>query len=96
MLRAPPGPLVCDVGGLQDPDAAALDVLAHLQLIAKRCGRALRIENASGELAALLAFAGLDGVIRCSRIGVEARGEPEEREETIGIQEERDARDPPV
>lgn len=56
----------CDVAGLP-PDAATVDVLARLQLAARRNGRHLCLRNASEELLALLDLAGLRDVVRSSR-----------------------------
>ena len=55
--------IVCDVGSLP-PDATAIDTLARLQLTARRLGLELRLRHASCELQDLLAFAGLDDVLR--------------------------------
>ena len=74
-MAAPrPSTIVCDVGALA-PDAAAVDALARLQLNAKRRGLEIRLRHASSELQELLAFLGLDDVLR-----VEAGGQAEERE----------------
>ena len=83
-------PIVCDVGAVA-PDAAAVDALARLQLDARRRGLELRLRNASSELRDLLAFCGLGDVL-----GVEVGGQPEEREERLGVEEERDLGDPPA
>jgi anti-anti-sigma regulatory factor len=82
--------IVCDVSALA-ADASAVDALARLQLAVRRLGHELRLRHASNELQQLLQFVGLDGVLR-----VEAGGEPEEREEPLGVQEERELDDPPV
>ena len=63
--------IVCDVGTFP-PDAAAIDTLARLHLTARRLGLELRLRHASSELQDLLAFAGLQGVLR-----VEAQGQAE-------------------
>jgi hypothetical protein len=63
--------IVCDVASLR-PDAAAIDTLARLQLNARRLGLELRLRHASNELQDLLAFAGLEDVLR-----VEAAGQAE-------------------
>jgi ABC-type transporter Mla MlaB component len=60
------GIVECDVAGLP-PDAATVDVLARLQLAARRNGRHLCLRNASEELLALLDLAGLRDVVRSSR-----------------------------
>ena len=68
-----------------------VDVLARLQLAAKRRGYRLRVQEASDELCGLIEFAGLG-----EALGVESRGEAEEREERLGVEEERQLDDPPV
>ena len=85
-----PSTIVCDVGALA-PDAAAIDALARLQLAARRLGLEIRLRHASNELLGLLAFVGLSEVLR-----VEAGGQPEEREERLGAEEERELDDPAV
>jgi hypothetical protein len=88
MIFALPRTIVCDVSAL-DPDAVTIDRLARLQLAAGRLGCRLRLRNATGELRELLAFTGLAEVLR-----VEPRGEAEEREERLGVEEERELDDP--
>jgi hypothetical protein len=68
-----------------------LDVLARLQLAAKRRRCDLRICGASEELRELVELAGLGGVLR-----FELQGQPEEREERLRVQEERELDDPAV
>jgi hypothetical protein len=80
--------IVCDVRSVA-PDAAALDALARLQLNARRLGLELRLRHASGGLQELIAFAGLDEVLR-----LELEGQPEEREERRRVEEERELDDP--
>jgi hypothetical protein len=77
-----------DVGGLP-ADVRTLDALARLQLAARRLGFELRLRDASRELLALVDLAGLAGVLR-----VEAQGEAEEREDSGGVEEERELGDP--
>jgi STAS domain len=55
--------IVCDLRSVTS-NAAALDALARLQLNARRLGLELRLQHASGELQKLIAFAGLDEVLR--------------------------------
>ena len=85
-----PSTIVCDVGALA-PDALAVDVLARLQLAARRLGHDIRVRNASSELRDLLVFAGLRDVLR-----VEPGWEPEEREQPLGVEEEGELDDPPA
>ena len=56
--------LICDADGLVEPDAVSVDVIARLQLVARRAGRELRLRNACAELQELLDLAGLTDVIR--------------------------------
>jgi ABC-type transporter Mla MlaB component len=56
--------VVCDVGDLA-PDAVTVDVLARLQLTARRLGREVRLRHACGELRELLALIGLTEVVPC-------------------------------
>ena len=90
MRACRPRPLVCDVHALA-PDAAAVDALARLQLAARRVGLEVRLRHASTELCCLIEFVGLADVLR-----VEPGGEPEEREDRLSTEEERELRDPPV
>ncbi len=85
-----PGPrtIVCDVSAL-DSDAVTIDTLARLQLSSRRVGCELRLRHASRELQELLAFVALDEVLR-----LEAGGQPEEREQRVGVEEERELDDP--
>ena len=73
------------------PDVATVDALARLQLAARRAGRRLRLRQASEELVELITFCGLGEVL-----GVEPRRQPEQREERLGLEEERDLDDPAV
>jgi hypothetical protein len=72
-----------------DPDVATIDALARLQLTSRRVGLELRLRSASTELEELLAFAGLDEALR-----LEAGGQPEQREQRVGVEEERELGDP--
>ena len=58
------GPFICAVETLS-VDAAAVDVVAHLALVARRLGRGIRLRDASPTLVELLAFAGLAEMIPC-------------------------------
>ena len=80
--------IVCDVGALA-PDAVAVDMVSRLQLEAGRLGVEIQLRNVSPELAELLDLAGLRDVLR-----VEASGQAEEREERLGVEEERELDDP--
>jgi anti-anti-sigma regulatory factor len=85
-----PAPIVVDVAGLA-PDALTIDVLAHLQLAARRLGRRVQLHNVSAELQKLIAFVGLTEVL-----GLEPGRQAEERKERLGGEEERELGDPAV
>ncbi|MGH3051192.1 MAG: STAS domain-containing protein [Gaiellaceae bacterium] len=51
----------CDVRGIE-PDAVTVEALARLQLGARRNGCRVRLLGASGELAELIGFMGLEDV----------------------------------
>jgi hypothetical protein len=86
--------VACDVQALV-PDAAAVDGLARLRVAARRLGCELHVRRASAELKELLAFVGLaDAVLGVDGQSVEVRREPEEREERVGVEEERELDDP--
>jgi anti-anti-sigma regulatory factor len=83
--------LVCDVAAIAEPDLGTVDALARLQLTVRRLGGTVRLRGASARLEELLELAGLREVLR-----VEPVGEPEQREEALGVEEEADPGDLPV
>ena len=68
-----------------------VDVLARLQLRARRAGLELRILRASADVVELIGLAGLTRALR-----VEPQRQAEAREERGGVEEERELGDPPV
>ena len=88
--QRPERAIVCDVSALR-PDAGAIDALARLELIAKRQGMEIRLRKVSSELQELLGLCGLGDVLR-----VEMVRQPEQREERVGVEEERHLDDPAV
>ena len=86
-----PRPLVCDLSALGKADLETIDLLARLQLASRRHGRTIRFLHASPALQGLISFAGLDAVLR-----VEPGREAEEREDAVGVEEERQLDDPAV
>lgn len=91
------GPVVCDVAALVEPDAVTVDALARLQLTARRSGLQLRLRHATGDLEGLIILMGLGDVLSAGEAsGLEERRQPEEREESPGVQEEADPGDPAV
>jgi anti-anti-sigma regulatory factor len=84
------GPIVVDARGLA-ADVTTLDLLARLQLAARRAGRRVLLRRPAADLERLIAFAGLDQVLR-----VEPGREAEQREEPLGAEEEGQLPDLPV
>ncbi|GGW84762.1 hypothetical protein GCM10010297_01690 [Streptomyces malachitofuscus] len=85
--RGTGGVVVCDVGGLGPPGLAAVNLLARLQLTARRAGGRIRLRDPSPALCALLDLVGLR---------FEMEGQPEQREPPLGVQEAVEPGDPAV
>ncbi|MFF9816796.1 STAS domain-containing protein [Streptomyces sp. NPDC014006] len=81
------GVVVCDVGALGPPGLAAVDLLARLQLTARRAGGRIRLRDPDPALAALLDLVGLR---------FELEGQPEQREPALHVQEAVEPGDPAV
>lgn len=87
--------VVCDVGAIAEPDAVTIDALARLQLTARRLGREVRVLEPCVNLTDLLTLTGLSETVpRCPELFLESRGQLEQREPAIGVEEERDPTDP--
>jgi anti-anti-sigma regulatory factor len=65
-------------------DLATVDALARLQLDARRRGSPLKLRDPSPQLRDLIELCGL-----AEALGVEPRGDPEQLEQPLGIEEER-------
>ena len=92
-----PTVILCDLAQLTEADMATVDALARIALRARRLGCAISLRDPPSRLCELVAFAGLGDVLpRALASGVEVVGEPEQREEALGVEEERDPADPPV
>lgn len=81
------GIVVCDVGGLGPPRLATVDLLARLQLTARRAGGRIRLRDPDPALHALLRLVGLV---------FEMEGQPEQREPALGVEEAVEPGDPAV
>jgi len=81
----------CDVAWIARGDVHAVDALARLQLAAKRRGCSIVLRNASRDLAELVGLMGLAEVL-----AVEPGRQAEQREERLGVEEERELDDPAV
>ena len=68
-----------------------VDALARLQLAARRSGYEIAVTNVPCDLLELIDLAGLRDVLGVA--GVEPRRQPEEREERLGVEEERELPD---
>ncbi|MFE6196631.1 STAS domain-containing protein [Streptomyces sp. NPDC057838] len=79
--------VVCDVGGLGPPGLAAVDLLARLQLAARRAGGRIRLRDPDPALCALLGLVGLR---------FEVEGQVEQGEPALGVEEAVEPGDPAV
>ncbi|MGW7254189.1 STAS domain-containing protein [Streptomyces sp. NPDC054834] len=79
--------VVCDVAGLGPPGLGVVDLLARLELAARRAGGRIRLRDPTPALRALLGLVGL-------RFQVE--GQVEEREPALGVEEEVEPGQPAV
>ena len=70
-------------------DLATVESLARLKLAARRSGAELRLTRVPAELEELITFLGL-----AEALGLEPRGQAEEREERLGVEEEGELDDP--
>ena len=90
MAAPDPGGIVVDARGLA-ADGATLDLLARRSLRPAGSAGTSFSASASAALRRLIAFAGLERVLR-----VEPRRQAEQREQPLGAEEERQLPDPPV
>ncbi|MDX3134371.1 STAS domain-containing protein [Streptomyces europaeiscabiei] len=79
------GVVVCDVAGIGPPGLGVIDVLARLQLAAKRAGGRIRLRDPDPALCALLRLVGL---------ALDVEGQAEEGEPAGGVQEAVESGDP--
>jgi len=84
------GPIVVDASALT-ADLPTVNLLARLHLDARRLGSRVLLREVPDDLERLIAFAGLAEVL-C----VEPRRQPEQREQPLGSEKERQLPDPPV
>ncbi|WP_461081370.1 STAS domain-containing protein [Streptomyces deserti] len=81
------GVVVCDVAGLGPPGLGSVDLLARLQLAARRARGRIRLRDPDPGLHALLNLVGLR---------FEVEGQPEQREPALGVEEAVEPGDPAV
>jgi hypothetical protein len=89
--------LVVDVETLTEPDAHILEVLARLQLTARRMGASIRLRHACPRLRDLLVWSGLADLLPLWDASGAVDGDrlPEQREQLL-VDEEVDPGDPAV
>lgn len=90
--------VICDVRGITSPDASTIDVLARLQLMARRLGCGISLYGAHPRLRDLLLLTGLSEALPLlpaegSAELVEAGREAEEREDLLDVEERVDPGD---
>ena len=73
------------------PDLEIVDALARLQLAARRSGYEVAVTAAPDDVLELIELAGL-----ADALSVEPLRQPEQREERLGVEEERELPDPAV
>jgi hypothetical protein len=89
---APHRPVVtCHLGSVAAPDLGTVDALCRLRMSVAHMGYVLRLIEATPQLEELLTWCGLD-----ESSLVQGEREAEEREETIGVEEEVEPGDPTV
>lgn len=79
--------VVVDVAGLGPPGLGAVELLARLELAARRAGGRIRLREPDPALGALLDLVGLR---------FEMEGQPEQREPALRVQEEVEPGEPAV
>ena len=72
-------------------DLGIVDALARLQLAARRSGYEVSVTRAPRDVVELIELAGL-----CDALGVEPLRQAEQREERLGVEEERELPDSAV
>ncbi len=82
-------PVVLDCSSITQSDLTTVEHIARLQLCLKRGGCELGLYEPDEELRALLALAGLSGVL-----GVQVQRQTKKREEPGGVEEEGELPDP--
>jgi hypothetical protein len=85
------------VAALGRADVRAVEALALLQLAARRRGVAIVLRGAGSDLRGLVTLLGLEDALPCiGGSGPEPRRQSEQREESLGIEEEADPGDLPA
>lgn len=85
--------VVCDVAGLGPPGLGAVELLARLQLTARRAGGRIRLRDPAPALLAFLHLVGIGFDVEAGVAG-EREGEVEQREPALGVEEAVEPGDP--
>lgn len=85
--------VVCDVAGLGPPGLGAVELLARLQLAARRAGGRIRLRDPAPALLAFLDLVGLSFDVEAEG---EGQGETEQREPALCVEEAVEPGDPAV
>ncbi len=88
------GTVILNCARIEDPGVAAIDYLARLTLGLRRGGCKTCLANPNTELLELIDLVGLAEVLGARLVDV--KWQPEQREESCGVEEERELPDPPV
>jgi hypothetical protein len=90
LLRGRAGDVViCEVADVAEPDVVTVEAVARLRLTARRHGRRLVVSGAGPDLLRLVRLLGLADALP------QAGRQPEQREQTGGVEEVVDSRDLP-
>ncbi|TDC07247.1 STAS domain-containing protein [Streptomyces sp. 8K308] len=97
------GPVVVDLGALDRPGPTAVETVSRLALTARRLGCRVSFTGVDDGLRRVLGFLGLAEALTGladlgepggGGAGRQSVGEPEQREEPLGVEERVDPRDP--
>ena len=87
--------VVCEVAAAAGPDLVTVELLARLQLVARRLGRQVRVSRAPAALLELLILLGLDDVVPYRNgLLLQPERQPEEREQPFRVEEGGELDDP--
>lgn len=95
--RSVPPTVVCDMGSVERPDLGTVEALARLRVGMRAKGWDMVLRYASPRLVELLELCGLDEMLpRCEPSALIDEGQPEKREQPLGVEEEVEPGDPAV
>lgn len=91
--RPPPqsSPILFDLSALVQPDLGTVEALARLQVVVRRAGLRIEVRGVCRSLRELIELAGLVEVLG---LRLELRRQAEQREQPLGVEEERDGGEP--